>query len=214
MPLPQGIAFRTTLAFVTDVSPDFCESANMGVPTYPQTTPEGNNVGWETADEGTNILNSRDRNTSVPRLAGIHYGIHAAGVQEYRIDLPSAGDKLIRLAAGDYSYGGSPTNVELFDTTTSLGVLASATTAGAQRYIDATNVERTSTADWVANNASATKTFASTILRFKIGTGAVSGGLSFFFVDDFVAPTPDGKVIDYSKFPIEKLAAGPRSLLA
>ena len=52
------------------------------------------------------------------------------------------------------------------------------------KYKDATGVERTSSADWVTNNASITKTFATTILRVKMGDGALEGTISFLFVDD------------------------------
>jgi hypothetical protein len=187
MSLPQGIAFRSTIAFVTDVSPDYCEnsttdtsSGSVDAPTYPQTTPQGNNVGWETISGG--FGQTRNRNNSNARLAGIHTSAGATDVNTYRIDLPTTGDKVIRLASGDFNYSAN-TNIVLKDTTTSLGTLASGSTSGAATWKDATNVERSSASDWATNNASVTKTFSTTILRLDMGTGSVEGTLSFFFVD-------------------------------
>lgn len=76
MALPQGIAFRSTTGFVTDSSPDDCESStantsagNVSANSYLRTTAQGNTVGWE---RGSNELITRDRNAGDGRMAGKH----------------------------------------------------------------------------------------------------------------------------------------------
>lgn len=163
MSLPQGIDFRATSAFVTD--PANCTFEIGASANYPRTTPQGNTVGWETAPSGT-----RDRTASVDaRLAGVHFN-SAATTSSYRIDLPAPGDYTITFGIGDATIA-ERIFLELFDDTTSLGVIASNTggTIPAGEFYDASGVLRTSPADWVANNATITKAFSSTICRFKIG---------------------------------------------
>ncbi|MBK6414071.1 hypothetical protein [Sphingopyxis sp.] len=165
MSLPQGINFRSTSAYVTD-GEDHTYEIGLGN-NYPRTTPQGNTVGWETATG-----DARNRSTSNDtRLAGFARTT-VTTVGTYRIDLPSAGSYSVRVAAGDASYA-SGVKVEAFDTSTSLGVLASTSTTAANKFRDATNAEHTA-ANWPANNASATLTFATTICRIK--TGIASGG--------------------------------------
>lgn len=167
MGFPQGIDFRATSGYVTDPADHTYE---IGITAnYPRTTAQGNNVGWETSSE------SRNRSTSPDaRLAGNHRTTGTT-VTTYRMDLPAAGSYSIKLAAGDYSYA-SGIKVELFDSTTSLGVLASTSTTASARFRDATDVEHTA-ANWPANNNPATKTFASTILRAKVGSTGGGGGV-------------------------------------
>jgi len=196
MSLPQGIAFRASNAFVTDVAPDFCENGvpdsdtqiDTGEADYPTTSTQGNNEGWETVDaDGIQV---RNRNAANARLSGMHQCTNANDINTWRLDLPSTGDKSIRSAAGEFNYTAG-TYLELFDTASSLGVLSTGTTSGAATWKDATNVERSSAADWASNNAAATKTFTTTILRLQMGSGALQGTVSFFFVEDFTAPEPD-----------------------
>ncbi|HRF10955.1 MAG TPA: hypothetical protein PLR37_02295 [Candidatus Accumulibacter phosphatis] len=167
MSFPQGIDFRATSGYVTDPADHTYE---IGITAnYPRTTAQGNNVGWETSSD------SRNRSTSPDaRLAGIHRTTGTT-VRTYRIDLPATGDYTVRLAAGDYSYS-TGIKVELFDTTTSLGVLASTSTTAAARYRDATDAEHTA-ANWPANNNPVTKTFSTTILRAKVGSTGGGGGV-------------------------------------
>jgi hypothetical protein len=162
---PQGIDFRQTSGFVTD--PTNCDYEIGSAINYPRVTAQGNTVGWE--DDPS--VNQRDRNANVgdaAKLAGIVFG---SSVLRYRFDLPSAGNYKVRIAAGDGA-GANGVKVEVFDNVTSLGVLVSDRTTGVltvDQFVDATDVVRTSTADWVSNNAlSATLTFASTICRFKV----------------------------------------------
>lgn len=177
MAYPQGINFRSTAGYVTDTSPDDKELG--GSATYPHTTAQGNNVGWED-DIGAN---ERDRNSALDaRLAGVHFTNNSASVKRYRFDLSSTGAWDVRIAAGDASYVQGPIKIEVMDTTTSLGVLCNASTSTSARWLDATAVERTAAA-WVSSNAAATVTFATTICRFHLGVGSGSGSSTIAHID-------------------------------
>lgn len=166
MSFPQGIDFRSTNAYVTDVSPSTHHTAadvggdGSGV-SYPTTTAQSNTVGFE-----NNSLSSRqfrDRNSgNDPRLAGMVFT--AFNPDYFRIDLPSAGDYSIRTAAGDPNYANN-TKITLYDNVTSLGVLSQTATTASNKFRDATDAEYTA-ANWVTSNTAVTKTFASTICRF------------------------------------------------
>lgn len=168
MALPQGIDFRATSGFVSD--PAQCDYEIGVVVNYPRTTPvQANVVGWETVSS-TGMI-SRDRATGTPKLAGIagqSNGV-TADFGDYRIDLAN-GNYTIRLAVGDNASQQLHQTVELLDGTTSLGViLNNADTVAADRYFDATGVLRTSSADWVANNAALSIAITSGILRIRCG---------------------------------------------
>lgn len=193
MALPQGIPFRSTEAYVSDSGNDDSENSTSNTAdapvdaiSYPRTTTQGNSVGWEVIDGGT-AISTRNRNTAGGRLAGHHAHAASAVAERFRIDLPSAGSYLIRLAAGDYNYS-SNTNATVYDDTTSVVSVTTATTA-ATRWRDATGVERTSVSDWNNNNAGSTQTFASTILRMSIGTGAANGQIAYLYVESAAAAT-------------------------
>jgi hypothetical protein len=161
MALPQGINFRQNSSFVTDGTGENVE-LQQGANDYPRTTPQGNTVGWES---GGLSINTRDRNASLDRrLAGLHFNISASS--DFRIDLPSSGSYNIRLAAGDND-GPQEVNVTLYDGTTSLGVLSSGTTGGAAHFKDATNTDYTAAA-WPGSNTAVTKSFSTTIARFRL----------------------------------------------
>ncbi len=170
MAYPQGINFRATAVYVTDVSPadnEVGDAGDVNNPDYPHTTVQGNNVGWEGTVVGG--FGTRDRSTSPDtRLAGMHFSSNAA-TRDYRFDLPATGAYNIGLAAGDYTYAQGPITIEMFDTTSSLGTLVSAqSTSGGQRFFDATGVERTAAA-WPGSHVLAAKTFSTTICRFRMG---------------------------------------------
>ena len=159
----QGIDFRSTEAFVTDVAPNTFEVNNSA--DYPFTTPQGNNVGWE--DKPGNIWN---RNSSIDaRLAGCHLIPVTTVTRKYRFDLPSATSYILRCAVGDENAAAlTIARLQVFDSTTSLGVIVTESTIASSTFADATGA-RWSDVDWPANNSSTTETFASTILRFGIG---------------------------------------------
>ncbi len=177
MAYPQGINFRATAVYVTDVSPADNELGNAGDlnnPDYPHTTVQGNNVGWE--DTMTGEFGTRDRSTSPDvRLAGVHY-VNNPSIRNFRFDLPATGAYNIGLAAGDYTYAQGPIKIEVFDTAASLGVLCNASTSGAATFIDASGVERTAAA-WPGSHVLVAKTFSSTICRFRLGGGASANSM-------------------------------------
>lgn len=183
MALPQGINFRDTAGYVTDngAQGDDKEIGDAGHQgpsvAYPHTSAQGNNVGWESA---LAQFDARDRvNTNDRRLAGVHY--QATTQHDYRIDLPSAADYSVRIAAGDGSYT-ITTKIELLDTTTSLGVLCNGSTGAANSFFDAGGTIRTA-ANWPGQNTLVTKTFATTICRFRCGTGAIDMSIAHVYVE-------------------------------
>lgn len=178
MALPQGINFRATAGFVTDGANEYGEITTVN--SYPTTTSQGNNVGWETTTGG---VSTRDRNNAVgARFAGIHF-TGDTNVYRYRIDLPSTGSYLFRCAAGDNGSSGNEAKLELFDGTTSKGVLASGTLSATDKYKDAVNVEYDHTT-WPASNTGVTNTFATTILRVDIGSAG--SGLAYLVAHIYV----------------------------
>lgn len=169
MAFPQGINFRTnnTAPYNTDGAHNDCFwTDNNGTPhAYPTSTPQGNTAGFEQS-----LPDSRNRNSSIDaRLMGMGFAVNVQ--VDFRIDLPAPGNYKIGLAAGDYDNAQSNA-IELFDGITSLGLLANGASA-ANKFRDATNTERT-VAEWVASNeggdesALVTKTFATTICRFRL----------------------------------------------
>lgn len=170
MALPQGIDFRETAGFITDPANHTSELTLSDPGNYPTTTPQGNTVGYEGLVAAQ--IGSRDRlSTNDARLAGLHF-TNTASIATYRIDLPAAGVYKIRIALGDASYAQNA-KCELFDDTTSLGVLSSTATTAANNFRDATDAEY-SAANWPASNTAVVKTFASTICRFKMGSTAAA----------------------------------------
>lgn len=166
MAYPQGINFRATAGFVTDGAGDASEIGTTA--NYPRSTPQGNVVGWEQAPTGT-----RDRAVAPAQVAGIHYLTSSSGVfANYRFDLPAAGEYDVYVAAGDVS---NPAfcKLELFDNATSKGVLVNriGTEIPLGAFVDATGVLRADYNDWITNNAPLRVTFASTIARFRLGSG-------------------------------------------
>lgn len=166
MALPQGINFRGTAGFVSDTG----NNDKILADAYgSHTSAQGNACGWEDSVFSADRINSIDQ-----RLAGINY-LGNGGTARFRIDLPTSGAKNIRLSAGDASNPQS-CKVELFDSTTSLGVLCNATTTLADHFLDATNTEYTFIT-WPGSNTAISATFATTICRFKIG--GFSGGSGY-----------------------------------
>jgi hypothetical protein len=182
MSLPQGINFRSSSGFVTDGTNEYGETAQNV--SYPTTTPQGNNVGWESFQSGF-AIGVRDRDaTNDRRLAGVHFSSTggAYGIT-YRIDLPASGSYNIRGAFGDESNFDAGVQLELFDGSTSLGVLASNTAVPSGHWLDATGTDRSPDTDWAANNVAVNKTFATSILRFLLGTSTQNAVVAHFYVE-------------------------------
>jgi hypothetical protein len=167
MALPQGINFRKTSSYVTDGVNEYAQIA--GSLNYPTTTPQGNNVGWESIDGG--VISIRNQSTSVDRrLAGLHFTNYPGA---YRIDLPSAGSYNIRAAFGDAT-GAVRAEAYLKDNNTQVATLATRKALSADQFIDATDVTRVSSAAWVSSNAPLLQAFSSSIMRVLIGGGPTS----------------------------------------
>lgn len=181
MALPQGINFRATSGYVTD--PTGITNEVSRVVNYPRTTPQGNNVGWETL---VGTLDTRNRTTSVdPRLAGVEFLNAGAGNSAvYRIDLPSSGSYNIRAAFGDIFFS-VVIEAVLQDGDTDVATLISYKGTGAAgNFYDATDTLRTGESDWVNNNAALTQSFSTSILRVRIpGTSGAAKSIAHFYVE-------------------------------
>ena len=164
-PFEQGINFRATADYVTDISPDtyeISESVN-----YPRTTPQGNSVGWEAAPTGIQVRNRNAGNN--PELAGCNFINLDSEIGKYRIDLIAAGTYSIRWAAGEANYAASVV-ASLYDDSSLLTALSTGSTSAAQRFKDATDTEYTNVT-WPTDNTAISQVFASTICRVQtLGT--------------------------------------------
>lgn len=164
MTMPQNIAFRNTLGYVTDEANTYAELFAGFLDNYPVVTPQGNNVGWDLL---TNELFSQDGvAANDPRIAGASWGDNLGA--RYRIDLPATGMYPIGVACG-HPLGASAVGLELRDgNLTSLGFLVSGSTSAAQRFKDITNTEYTQLT-WPTSSLTVNYTFATTIARFALG---------------------------------------------
>lgn len=188
MAFPQGINFRQTEAYrsgedaASSGGNGWCYPEPSGENNdYPQTTAQGNSVGWETA---ASAYSGRNRSgTNDVRLAGMGFDSSGTNVQrDFRIDLPASGDYLIRMAMGEASYS-RDVDCEVFDTSSSLGVIISGVTGAANSFTDAGNNVRTAAA-WPGSNTSVTKTFSTTIARFRVGaTDAQSTWVAHVYIE-------------------------------
>lgn len=168
----KGFAFRNSSGYVTDgANDDFATEA------YPTTLSNGITAGFVSLG----LADYRDRSTSVDvRLAGFNFNRNTTDQPVYRIDLPDGtGDYDIRAAFGEPAYVCTDDYYEFKDTSSVLQTIDhSGGIAGGSKWIDATDVLRTSESDWVNNNARATLTFATTIFNTVVGRGASSTGQS------------------------------------
>lgn len=163
-----GIDFRDTAGYVTDPAGYTYCLAEL----YP-TVRGGATFGWVTAIAGK----TRDRSTTVdPRLAGIAFQGNTTTKATFRVDLPATGAVDIYCAMGDMG-GANGTYLEIFDNTTSLGVIVADGGPGVVpvgSFKDATNTTYTA-ANWPASNAKATKTFTTTTCIIAITPGTNTG---------------------------------------
>lgn len=161
MALPQGINFRQTSGYVTDGANEDYEITSSSSESYPHTTAQGNNVGWETVSIN---YQTRDRQSgNDPRLAGVNWNDVVSA--DFRMDLPSAGNYNVGIAAGEGNYA-RDVAFDLYDTSSSLGSLTTGSTSAAQRFKDATNTEYTEVT-WPTSQTLVEKTFSTTICRFR-----------------------------------------------
>lgn len=185
--MKQEINFRSTTGYRSDDSAD----AYVQVSTannYPTTTPQGNNVGWEFKNDPW-VYNTSTTNDV--RLGGCVAVGDWSFVSSYRIDLPSAGDYVMRCAAGRQN-ATRAVDLKIDDGSSFLVKLVSLQMMSANdRFFDATDVERTG-ANWPSLNQPTSATFSSTILRLRMGGVGIAGDdwvfLAHFSVESAGSP--------------------------
>ncbi|MGH8683898.1 MAG: hypothetical protein ACREUM_00960, partial [Nitrosospira sp.] len=157
-----GINFRATAEYVTDPA-NTTYSLGEGYPT----TRGGATFGWIDLPLG----NIRNRSTSVdPRIAGINYHTNASK-KKFQLDLPASGFVDISCAVGDAKQAALSGYMEVFDNTTSLGVIVSKhLSMPSDVFYDATDTSY-SAANWPGSNAKATFTYATTTLVVAVSPG-------------------------------------------
>lgn len=171
-----SINFRETAGYVTDdTGQTYCLNES-----YP-TSRDGLTFGFTDGLGGDRVRN-RDSGLD-PRLAGGHFS-NSSGSQDrvlvFELDLPTAGDYRVKIACGDPFNTRVNQKAEVFDDTSSLGVIVNDASTAAGAWVDASNTERTNEADWLANSAfSADLTFATTTFVLKIGTTNADSSQTF-----------------------------------
>lgn len=182
-----GINFRTTSAYVTDpANTGWMPSDEDGndLPGAQTVTLAGTGdtiaCGWAASGgtpSGSQITGAgtRDRdNTFDPRVAGIHF-IDANSIRDFVITLPSTGDYLVWLGAGDPSNGTSGGEYEILDSTTSRMTLTQGAAASGAFY-DATDALQTPPF-WAISHDGGTGralriNFTTTTMRLRLGTAS------------------------------------------
>ena len=158
-----GLNIRASSGFVSDGTDDtYCLVATDGTSgdSYP-TTRGGLTFGATSTFGPTEV--GRDRNSGInAKLAGI-VGVFSGSTGGYNLRVDKTGSLKVRVALGDDADPHAGTLAVKDSAGTKFTVAG--TTAGAARWFDATQTERTSAADWVSNNAqSAAYTFADYVL--------------------------------------------------
>lgn len=167
MSFDVGFNFRGSSGYVTDGAG---ETYVIDSDDYPTTR------GGATFGEEDEWLLNLDRDSGLDRrLAGMK-AESAANSARFRVDLPATGDYDIHLAIGDPA-SGQNCDLATKDGTTTLDTYT-VTTSGAAHFFDATGVQRTSSADWVSNEAKVTRTFATTIFRVQVNGAANTSSIA------------------------------------
>lgn len=174
---PIGLNYRSTLGYVTDPAGTVFVSNDV-YPTQHRFAQdmilyEGRTGTWGGSD---------DCSTSVdPRLAGDSFKSHTlTSTATITIDLhaPLGGTYSLRMALGSATHTNFP-NVEVTDGVGGAVLFTISHVAGtvAEEFYDATDVKRTSAADWVTNNAARTivTTGNALVLNFKYLSPLASG---------------------------------------
>jgi hypothetical protein len=207
--MKQGINFRSTAGYVTDGVDEYAQIT--GANTYPITTPQGNNVGWESIASGAILMGNR--NSSIDRrLAGLHTQ-DANAVANYRIDLPSTGSYNIRAAFGDASFG-QKVEAYLKDNAAQIATLCTFKSISAGEFVDATNVKHTSAANWVSSNAQITHSFSTTTLRVIIGGTTTTGyyAIAHLFVESATGAQLAGSAVSAASASADLTTGTPAAL--
>lgn len=176
----KGFDFRATSGYVTDPTDN---AYVLDTDTYP-TTRNGVTFGWTVAPTG-----ARDRvayTGDSAKVAGIVFG-NANGT--FRVDLPGAGNYSLRLAMGDAGINQTATQVLIKDNVTTVLTIGPHDT-NTDEFWDASDVKRTSNTDWVTNNASVTKTFASPVLNLTLEAATSNSVIAHLFLSQLTSATP------------------------
>lgn len=182
-----GFACRANAAFVTDLAPNTYLLGGTSGDNYPVTR-NGITFGWDV--DGATFTQGRDRDSGIDvRFAGTVFSVDVATPAPVRIDLPSSGGWTIRVALGDATYARTNLHLSLKDDNTEFATVVG-DTSGANQYIDATAVNRTSPADWVSNNVALSHTFTSTILRLVLGNGSTKNAFLVYLLIEPSGGTP------------------------
>jgi hypothetical protein len=195
MSFPQAIDFANNATPFAGANP---HSANAYVDitagggtsiNYPTVSPQGNNVGMESFNNGPGYNYKKDAGfllSTDARLLGSVVGAHVIDIGTYRIDSDGAGARAINSAAGDFDYPACA-QIEVFDTSISKGFLSSGITSARRVFKDANNIEYTP-ANWVSSQAPVSKTFSTTIMRFAFGDGVNGFTINYIEVGPIITP--------------------------
>jgi len=189
VPADIGINFRNSAGFVTDgTNETYCLSTD----SYP-TSRGGGTFGWDTGAE-----DDRDRDSGVDRrFAGINFSNYNSS-DIWRLDLDSAVQHTVHVAAGDTSFVSDAQYGQGRDNTTAFFTLDNVDSQATDTYRDTTDVARAE-ATWDADEVPAVRTFASTIFRYAIGKGsgvANNSKLAHIRVEDTSAAAPAPSLTD------------------
>ena len=170
-----GFNFRATSGFVTD--PSYAVFASFATTNYPTTATIGGvpvTFGWETVG----ITQVRDRSMALdPRLAGMNCQLNNGGFSVFRVDLPSNGVYNIGLAAGDPAGYTDSNNIGIDSGNDNLFSVQAITGATSNTDIADATGTLLSIGSWATSNRLVTRTFATSILRLKLG-GSVDNSYS------------------------------------
>ncbi len=189
----KGWNFRLTSGFVTDTGNNTYDIGSDGT-DYPQTR---NGVTFGFNSSTLSGIETRDRNSGIDeKFAGLCISVSPSFPPYFQVDLPATGSYVIRLSLGDRNYSsasyGANFYAEVRDNTSVLATIDASTSAG-DHYLDATGVERTSTSDWITNNASITQTFATTTFIIKTADGSTkSGAMTHLDLDQVITAVAPG----------------------
>lgn len=166
----QGVNFRGSSTYVTDGADTGYEIGTTANYTSSRTLSAGNavGIGWEDAPD---LM--LDRGVIDARISGSSF---VSTLVRYRIDLPSTGNYTIAVAACDAAGGGWDAHIEIFDTTTSLGVVANKTPVALNNYVNVNNSEFGTGSPGNIDDTQ-TFTFSTTILRVKTNQNGTGFGM-------------------------------------
>lgn len=180
----QEVNFRATSGFVSGDSADAHIETSTGN-NYPTVSAQGVTLGWTSA---ASSIDRRNVSAGInPKLAGIAASNSGVTACNYRVNLTALGGPgtyRIRVAMGDDDNARPNQKLEVFDDSSSLGVLINGPAAN-HRWLDATGVELTATT-WPTDNDYVDLVFTSNIANFLFGTGSNNWAVSHISIEKLV----------------------------